>query len=512
MKPTPRWLMKFKPSLAAEEFIESVHNRVGAETKAILGRAGLFLALAQSIPSGFKSPEGQGKDINDETVIGDELRDVLRAGLNFRAGETLDEESYRRQFRRHFEFGCQRLQTMWEESGRDQTRFVSDLLKVCALGPVGGGPTASSPRPAQRVVDIPVPIQLIEGLDPWTLNSAGGNGLMVISGQPGSGKSQLALDLLAQVARQGVRFLFFDLKGELEEPDAEMSAQDPEAYRQKRENRERFLQSTNATYLRLIDRNLPVNPLFAGNTGPETANIASRIAALVRSFGPQMGPNQEDAIRQAYGQLAAPDFTSLVAELQASGQTGVAVSVLSKIVDLNIFADAASAMPFEEWISRSIVIDLKKLDNDTRTLAVAFILNFFVDRLNRNLAVRNGVQPLQMVLFVDEAHNVLPKDAKARLLERLAREGRSWGFPLWLASQDADKFMSAGVDFAELASCGLHFSPDTLTPTEQRKVLGAPLPRALAKGEAVVRLGKLHTGKARQFWRDGGNQRRDGNG
>jgi len=103
------------------------------------------------------------------------------------------------------------------------------------------------------------------------------------------------------------------------------------------------------------------------------------------------------------------------------------VSVLSKLVELNIFASAAKAKPFEEWISRSNIIDLKPLDNDTRVLVVAFILNFFIERLNKNLSVRNGVQPLQMVLFVDEAHNILPKDGKAKLLEKLAREGRSWG-------------------------------------------------------------------------------------
>jgi hypothetical protein len=134
----------------------------------------------------------------------------------------------------------------------------------------------------------------------------------------------------------------------------------------------------------------------------------------------------------------------------------------------------------------------------------AFILNFFIERLNQNLSVRNGVQPLQMVLFVDEAHNILPKDGKARLLERLAREGRSWGFPLWLASQDADKFESDGVDFARLATCGIHFSPQTLTASEQRKILGV-VPRDLQSGEAAVRLEKkLLTGTARQFWKNGG--------
>ena len=106
-----------------------------------------------------------------------------------------------------------------------------------------------------------------------------------------------------------------------------------------------------------------------------------------------------------------------------------------------------------------------------------------------------------MVLFVDEAHNILPRDGKARLLERLAREGRSWGFPLWLASQDADKFLSSGVDFAELASAGIHFSPQTLNPKEQKQILGGIVPKLLEKTNAVLRLaGKLTSGPACQFW------------
>jgi hypothetical protein len=91
-----------------------------------------------------------------------------------------------------------------------------------------------------------------------------------------------------------------------------------------------------------------VNPLYAGKTGPETANIATRIASLVRAFGPQMGQNQEDGIRGAYQQLHAPDFPSLVAQMEADGVDGVALSVMQKIVDFNIFATADKARPFEQ--------------------------------------------------------------------------------------------------------------------------------------------------------------------
>ena len=111
--------MIFKPSAAAEEFIEGVHARVGARTKAVLGRSALFLALGEGVPANYKPTDAQGKDLNDESVIGDELRDVVRAALNHRAGQALDDSGYKQEFRRHFEFGCQRLRDIWDEAGKD---------------------------------------------------------------------------------------------------------------------------------------------------------------------------------------------------------------------------------------------------------------------------------------------------------------------------------------------------------------------------------------------------------
>src|SRR2546426_12449606 len=101
--------MKFKPSLATEEFIESVHQRVGARTKAVFGRSALLLAIGEGVPAGFKPADSQGKDLDDENVIGDELRDAVRAALNHRAGKALDESGYRLAFRQYFEYGCKRL-------------------------------------------------------------------------------------------------------------------------------------------------------------------------------------------------------------------------------------------------------------------------------------------------------------------------------------------------------------------------------------------------------------------
>lgn len=490
----------FKTSAEAGEFLESVYLKVHARNRGVLARSALFIALGRGLPERFNMADSQGVEFQEDTVIGDELGPMVQAAINCRCGESVNEEKYRRMLKRYIDYGCLCLKEIWEDCGSDQTLFISALLKECDFT------SERLPIPdrrvlPQKIVSDPVSLSILEGIDPWIINSSGGNGIAVISGQPGTGKTQLALDLLSQVARQGVRFLFFDLKGELEENPANS---------QQTKNRMRFLQETGDSYVRLIDDRLPINPLYKGDTPAQNAQISTEIAGLVRNFAPQLSASQEREIRNAYDNIDSPDFHSLVEELELQELTGEGFSVIEKIFRFNLFANADDSISIEKWISQSQVIDFKPLgtDNNTKILAVAFILNFIMKQLNQSLPVVNEIQPLQLVLFIDEAHLLLPKEGKSGLLGQLARQGRSWGLPVWLASQDADKFDTTGAqgtNFADLSSCGIHFSPQLLNEREQKNILGKAITKQLEKGEAVLRLkGETIVGQARQYWRDRG--------
>ena len=500
--------MAFKPSKDAEAFIENTYGTLGAENKAVLVRSAICLGLSTDVPSGFQMSAAHGKDVSIDAIYG-EIQPAIDAAINFKAGRSLTESERNLEIRRYFEWGCHQMIKIWEdEASKDPIKFVSLLIKKATVEGVENTKSKDDyvADAAASVVEKEVLIKILKDSPPWSLNGpTTSNGLMIVSGAPGSGKSQLVLDMLVQLSRQGCRFMFFDLKGELEP--------DPSNERQTH-NRNKFLDQTGAKYTQLIrGGSLPINPLWREERNAVNAQTAGEIASIFSAFIPQLGPNQMSDLNSAYQELPNPDFESWLQRIEEMESEGVHANTLKSICDYDLFANAADAVPLDRWLSTSHVIDFKQFGNDDKhkSLAVALILNLLIKKLNKQLASKNGIQPLKMVLFVDEAHLLLPKEGKSGLLGSLARQGRSWGFPVWLASQDADAFATTGdraVDFAELASCGMHLSPGTLSPSQQKQILGKQIAVPIGKGEGVLRVsGKTTVGQIRQYHRDGGDSK-----
>lgn len=502
--------VRYRPSKESEDQLGEIRNALGVPDKATMARLSVarslidmddiavhaVAALAGNLPGAGLSEKGSA--IEGIHLFGSDT-DLWSCMIAAAAPEAiLDQASFRYFIEYHWNRGAALLGADFRACNRDVVNFVVQLAGRLNMQ---GGDSKSASGAATKVISELVQLIALTDGPVWGLNNSGGNGLLVISGRPGSGKSQVALDLLAQAASRGVRFLFFDLKGELEESSDSASQQ---------QKREQFLRQTKADYVRLISSSLPINPLVRGLGDADRAQIASEFAHLVKCFASQLGPNQERILREAYESLENPDLTGLVLELEARGEDGVVYSVCQKLESFRIFSNANDCETIDSWLQRSKVIDFKPLgnDNETKALVVAFILNSIMRRLNRQLPVSNGIQPIQMILFVDEAHLLLPKEGKAGLLGSLARQGRSWGFPVWLASQDADAFVTKGqhaTDFSELADCGLHLSPEVLSETQQKHILGQVFHKPIAQGFGVFRLkGRTSVGAVRQFWRDKG--------
>lgn len=245
--------MRYKPTRAAEDFLGDLRTAFGLPDKATAGRLAIARSLAEPISGSILlNPDiEKGTAIQGVHLFGDDA-DLWGCLVAASVPEIISEGTiFREIVEAHWHRGAKLLQEDYVESGKDDIAF---LVKLANLVPGSGKfiegwqSNGLTTRPVTR----PVAISILVDQEPWQVNAAGGNGLMVISGRPGSGKSQLALDLLLQASRQGVRFLFFDLKGELED-----SPENP----QQQEKRRAFLDETGASYIRLISEGLPINPL-----------------------------------------------------------------------------------------------------------------------------------------------------------------------------------------------------------------------------------------------------------
>lgn len=252
---------------------------------------------------------------------------------------------------------------------------------------------------------------------------------VLVTGDPGSGKTQMLKVLISEGAARGLPLCIFDYKADYSD--------------------EAFAQQNHLQVFDIDRKGLPFNPLSlvpdARGEAQPIRQIHELVGILGRIFdlGDQQQARLRRAIVDAYGQHniasnerlvvaqtpSPPGFNEVRRILDADPHNEALLNRLSPLFDLRLFPDAEEASTsFERLIGERVVLKLSSLPNDRIKAAIS---EFVIVRLHGHVVKGDQPRELRRMLVFDEAWRV---NGSVRLQE-LAREGRAFGLGLIVATQ-----------------------------------------------------------------------------
>jgi Ni2+-binding GTPase involved in maturation of urease and hydrogenase len=256
---------------------------------------------------------------------------------------------------------------------------------------------------------------------------------VLVTGDPGSGKTQTLNVLIDGVVNMGFPVCIFDFKNDYSERS--------------------FVSALNLRVHDVRRHGIPFNPLMPSASEDGLAQPIEHIftitGVLRRVFG--LGDRQtatlRDAMKEAFEQrgidprkwvdaetLRPPSFNDVVAILseQKEAKNPQAISLLDRIAplfELGLFPTSNElGTPFEAMLDERLVLSLFALPNDEIKAALAELI---IIRLHGVLVRRAQPRKLTRLLVLDEAWRV----ANSTHLENLAREGRAFGAGIAIGTQ-----------------------------------------------------------------------------
>ncbi|ADP69462.1 hypothetical protein Rvan_0172 [Rhodomicrobium vannielii ATCC 17100] len=256
---------------------------------------------------------------------------------------------------------------------------------------------------------------------------------ILVTGDPGSGKTQTLNVLIDGVASLGYPICIFDFKNDYSERS--------------------FVQAIGLKVHDVRRFGIPFNPLMPSPSDDGLAQPIEHIftitGVLKRVFG--LGDRQtavlRDAMKEAFERrginpqrwveaesIRPPSFDDVVAilEEQKEAKNPQAISLLDRIAplfELGLFPKSDELpVPFEAMLDERLVLSLFALPTDEIKAALAELI---IIRLHGVLLRRVQPRKLTRLLVVDEAWRV----ANSSHLESLAREGRAFGAGIAIGTQ-----------------------------------------------------------------------------
>ncbi len=264
---------------------------------------------------------------------------------------------------------------------------------------------------------------------------------VAITGEPGGGKTTLALLLILQLALRGVTVAVIDPKGDAESLVSLLQAHGRQA------------------------RVLPLGSAAPGlldpfSFGDELAERRTMATETLRLLLPRMSEERESAMIQAVGAVAAGDQPSLgkvVAHLErsadpASMNLGAVLRSMSemRLARLCFAPSGGQGIDAAGWTTVFTLAGLTlpdvglKRDDYSYEQRLSVALLYLVSQFARRLL--NGMdRRLPKAIFLDEAWAITSTPQGAKLIPEVSRMGRSRNTALILVSQNAGDLLNEQV-------------------------------------------------------------------
>lgn len=437
-----------------------------------------------------------GKEYKESTFFGND-REFYLAIVTQYYGRKLSEDDLQKLIKLHVDDGLEALHNIFKNKGREG--FISEICSAVSDGvgflPVGSADTPRSLRVAgtggcTNVIEIDLGTDAVAGTAvSLRLNDEGcPNAHIAIAGQSGSGKTQVACEMLAQIHEKSggkTKFIFLDFKGSKE---SDVS---------------KFLRATDAEFVSpLNEKPFPLNPLSvidAANLKRRQNGIRVFANIVCNCCGKgRLGAKQKnsliEALKEAFDHVPEtgkkPTLSSLVKILDEHYEEEKKPSdTLSATLHGLAESDFFSAAEGSDFLGKkNLYVSLGAgLSGDVRFTALFVIVYSLYVMFSEmpDAEVSDDVRALRYVIFIDEAQNILGNVALSESVETMLRELRAKGVSVCLATQEIRSFFTKRFNFSSQCATAVLFKINEMVPGLVSKFLGvgkdAKLDRALGK-------------------------------
>lgn len=461
-----------------------------------------------------------GKEWRDERALFGVSADeksyfvIYKAMLDQHYNKNLSEDDFIKLFKRHLDFGLEKIQFDLEDKNIASGFHISYLMKIVKNGLElisEGNPFIPQGVETKEITAYENLISISLGKDEKgkdvTLRINDLNEFdscnIAIAGMVGSGKTELVKDLLYQISMQTkneLKFIFFDYKGE-GNPDRLKS----------------FFEGTGCKMVDLKKGPMELNPLSFISLSDKrvqdfniksfvdfVCTIATQLKAIQRHtlqtiitqcFDEQSGlQSLIDEYKNTHPTLN-DIFEALQTHYEANEESpDTLYSIISELAT-NIFS-SDNKKEKKKIYEQSLYVNLPTDLSDTmRQLCVFLTLKYLLAEFtssNDTEPTKDRIKPLRYVIVIDEAHVYLKNKNASKALEDILRVLRSKGVVIIMLTQGVEDYKTKNFDFASQVKIPICLNINN----KDYKMIEAFVGTPRSKQKLQEAIGKLESPKA----------------